>query len=75
MFLQPLKLQERTVPHFKDLIHISLEPEVQGCVRLLVDFRSGQSSPISYHTEANGCIVFAAGVIVKIYPQNLHTLD
>ena len=28
--LKPLDLQEHTVPHLKDLIHICLEPEVQG---------------------------------------------
>ena len=31
IFLQPLDLQECTVPHLKDMIHISLEPETQGC--------------------------------------------
>ena len=30
IFLQPLDLQERTVPHLKDLIHICLENESQG---------------------------------------------
>ena len=30
IFLQPLDLQERTVPHMKDLIHIHLENESQG---------------------------------------------
>ena len=31
IFLQPLDLQECTVPHFKDLIDTCLEPEAQGC--------------------------------------------
>ena len=31
-------------------------------VQLLTGFMLGQSTPISYHTEANGCIFFAAGV-------------
>ena len=31
IFLQPLDLQERTVPHLKDLIHIYLEPACQAC--------------------------------------------
>ena len=30
IFLQPLDLQECTVPHLKDLIHICLELEAQG---------------------------------------------
>ena len=60
IFLQPHDLQECTASHFKDLIHIYLEPE--AVEQLLTGFMLGQSTPISYHTEANGCIFFAAGV-------------
>ena len=31
VFLQPLDLPETTVPHFKELILICLEPEAHGC--------------------------------------------
>ena len=65
IFLQPLYLlylQECTVPHLKDLIHIYLEPEAQGSGTTSNSFLLGQSTPISYHTDANGCIFLAAGV-------------
>ena len=45
IFLQPLDLQERTVPHLKDLIHICFEA-------LLTWFSFARSTLISYHTEA-----------------------
>ena len=38
----------------------SLKPK--AVVWLLTGFMLGQSTLISYHTEANGCIFFAAGV-------------
>ena len=60
MFLQSLDLQECTVPHLKDLIHICLKLEAQGCDMTFNKFYVG--TPISYHTEANGCIFFAAVV-------------
>ena len=34
----------------------------KAVVWLLIGFMLGQSTLISYHTEANGCIFFAAGV-------------
>ena len=38
IFLQPLDLQERTVPHLKDLIHTCLEIKAQGlCMTLNVN--------------------------------------
>ena len=40
----------------------SLKPK--AVVWLLTGFMLGQSTLISYHTEANGCIFFAAGVWV-----------
>ena len=38
----------------------SLKPK--AVVWLLIGFMLSQSTPISYHTEANGCIFYAAGV-------------
>ena len=32
IFLQPLNLQECTVPHLKDLLHTCLEPDTQGTI-------------------------------------------
>ena len=49
--MQPLDLQECTVPHIKGLIHICLEQEVHGC-GTTTGFMLDQSTPISYHTEA-----------------------
>ena len=60
--MQPLDLQEYTVPHLKDLINICLEPEAQDCGMTFNRFYVGSNALISYHTEANGCIFFAAGV-------------
>ena len=45
VFLQPPKLQERTVPNLKDQIHICLEPEVQGYVITLNGTFSGSKYP------------------------------
>ena len=42
----------------------SLKPK--AVVWLLTGFMLGQSTLISYHTEANGCIFFAAGVCTWI---------
>ena len=49
-FLQPLDLQECTVPHLKDLIHICLGPEAQGCGMTFKRFYVGSKYPffISY---------------------------
>ena len=62
IFLQPLNLQECTVPHLKFLIPISMESEAQGCGMILTGFMLDQSTPVLYHTEANGCIFFVTGV-------------
>ena len=35
----------------------------QSALQLLTCVMLAQSIPISYHTEANGCIFFAAGVV------------
>ena len=45
IFLQPLDLQECTVNHCKDLIHISLEPEAQGCSMTFNRFYIGSKYP------------------------------
>ena len=42
----------------------SLKPK--AVVWLLTGFMLGQSTLISYHTEANGCIFFAAGVVIDV---------
>ena len=52
IFLQSIDMQRCTVSHLKDLIHIYLEPEVQGCLWLLTCVMLAQSTLISYHTEA-----------------------
>ena len=39
----------------------------KAVVWLLTGFMLGQSTPISYHTEANGCIFFAASVHQPTY--------
>ena len=39
-------------------------------VRLIIGFMLGQCTPISYHTEAIGCIFFATIVLIVI-DQNL----
>ena len=36
-----------------------------GVVGTVLGFMMGQSTPILYHTEVNGCIFFAAVVIIK----------
>ena len=51
----------------------SLKPK--AVIRLLKGFMLGQSTPISYHTQANGCIFFAPDVsqnlnYLKRAPQN-----
>ena len=43
IFLQPLNLQEYTVPHLKDLHHIYLEPQIKGLVWLLALISEVQS--------------------------------
>ena len=49
--MQPLDLQERTVPHLKDLINICMENESQGH-GMTFNMVYDQSTLISYHTEA-----------------------
>ena len=60
--MQPFDLKEHKVPHLKDLIHICLELEVQGCGMTFIALTLVQCTPISYHTDANGCIFFATVV-------------
>ena len=50
--MQPFDLQERTVPHLKDLINICLENESQGLGMTFNIILIAQSTLISYHTEA-----------------------
>ena len=64
IFLQPLDLQGCTVPHLKDLIHICLEPEAQGCGMTFNRFYVGSKYPyfISYRGKwlylfCHGCSV------------------
>ena len=52
IFLQPLDLQECTVPHLKDLINICLKKECQGHGMTFNMILVAQSTLISYHTEA-----------------------
>ena len=65
IFLQPLDLQECTVPHLKDLINICLELEAQGCGMTLKRFYVGSKYPyfISYRGKwlylfYHECILF-----------------
>ena len=60
--LQSFDLHGSIVLHLKDLIHICLELELKAVLWLLTGFMLGQSTLISYHTETNGCIFFAADV-------------
>ena len=64
--MQPLDLQEHTLSYLKDLIHICLQSEAQGCGMTFNMHYVASKSLISYHTEANGGIFFATGV-----PSNL----
>ena len=50
----------------------SLKPK--AVVWLLTGFMLGQSTLISYHTEANGCIFFAAGVFRDDFKHGLSLL-
>ena len=72
IFLQPLDLQECTVPHLKDLIHICLELEAQGCGMTFNRFYVGSKYPyfISYRGKwvylfCRGCIYTVSAVIER----------
>ena len=64
--MQSLNLEEHKVPHLKDLIHICLEPEAQGLGMTFTCVLLAQITPISYHTEENGCILFPTGVYIRL---------
>ena len=62
IFLKPLDLQECKVPHLKDLIHISSEPEAQGCGMTFNRFYIGLKYPYFIPYSDRWPYFFAAGV-------------
>ena len=63
IFLQPLDLQGCTVPHLKDLIHICLEPEAQGCGMTFNRFYVGSKYPYFISYRGKWLYLFCQGCI------------
>ena len=61
IFLQPLDLKECTVPHLKDLIHICLEPEAQGCGITFNRFYVGSKYPYFIPYRGKWLYLFCRG--------------
>ena len=65
IFLQPLNLQECTVPHLKDLIHICLEPELQGCGMTFNRFYVGSKYPYFISYRGKWVYLFCRGCSLR----------
>ena len=71
IFLQPLDLKECTVPHLKDLIHICLEPEVQGCDMTFNRFFVGSIYPYFISYRGKWVNLFCRSFTPLVAPSNL----
>ena len=69
--MQPLDLQERTVPHLKDLINVCLENESQDHGMSVMCVILTQTTPISYYTEAFVKTEVASTVLIYNIAGNL----
>ena len=69
IFLQPLDLQELTVPYLKDLIHICLEPDAQADSQRFNTSSLGQLKVPSFYLiqRQNGGLLRA-----QLYPNSRH---
>ena len=67
IFLQPLDLQECTVPHFKDLIYIWLEPEAQGCGMTFNMFYVGSKYPYFISYRGQWVFLFCHGCSIELF--------
>ena len=65
MFLQPLNIQEGTVPHLKDLIHIFLNTQRQGLADLADYFQ-----PPTLTSD-----IFAASLPTRVYSISFERSD
>ena len=66
IFLQSLDLQECTAPHFKNLIHICLEPEAQGCGMTFNRFYVESKYPYFIPYRGRLLYFFSAAITVSL---------
>ena len=63
IFLQPINLQGCTVPYLKDVTHICLEPEAQGCALTFNKFYVGSKYPYFISYRGKRLYLFCCGCI------------